>query len=118
MADVWVQAFLSSALLVLCLHLSLRQRLLFLQLRDLTAQVLDGLLQLLDHADVLLLQTHRLQHGVLLNLANFFFLMFLQVGDDGLMLFRLLHRILCVFGQRLLLLSWLCRDPKALQVSR
>lgn len=62
MADVWVQAFLSSALLVLCLHLSLRQRLLFLQLRDLTAQVLDGLLQLLDHADVLLFQTHRLQH--------------------------------------------------------
>lgn len=60
MADVWEEALLSSTLLVLRQHLPLQQGLLFLQLGDLTAQVFDGLLQLLNHTDVLLLQTHRL----------------------------------------------------------
>lgn len=66
MADVRDKAFLPAALLILRDDLPLQQGLLFLQLSDLTAQVFNGLLQLLNHADVLLLQIHRLQHGLLL----------------------------------------------------
>lgn len=66
MAYVREEALLSSTLLVLRLHLPLQQGLLFLQLCNLTAQVFDGLLQLLDHADVLLLQMHSLYHRLLL----------------------------------------------------
>lgn len=75
MADIRHEALLPPALLVLRDDLPLQQGVLFLQLRYLTAQGLDRLLQLLDHADVLLLQTHRLQHRLLLNLPNFFFLL-------------------------------------------
>lgn len=74
MADVRKQAVVPSALAVLRADaIPVRQGVLFLQLRYFTAQVLDGLLQLLDHGHMFSLQTDRLQHGLLLR----------RHGEDG-----------------------------------
>lgn len=67
MAHIQQETLIPSTLLLLCTDiLVLKGVLLPLQLCNLAAQVLDCLLQLLNHSHVLLLQAHSVQHGLLL----------------------------------------------------